>query len=205
MSKATKLPPDGYTQTGGINLKTQKSLAVWMNVAAFLVLIPVILLLIGFLRAVHPGDADSSVNFALNFHSLMQFLLFVLAVIVMLLLHEAIHGVGFLLATGEQPKYGLSLSYAYAAAPAWYIPADIYFWIGIAPLLVIDTVGLLLIWLLPASAAWLATVVVALNTAGAVGDVYILCRLLRSGKDTLVNDSGDQVLFYTLNNSASGG
>jgi len=56
-----------------------------------------------------------------------------------------------------------------------------------------------LIAYLPTSAAGIIAVAVALNSAGAVGDAYILYKLIRLGKSTLVNDSGDKVLFYTQN------
>lgn len=199
MTQTGKTLPPGYSQVLEINLKTQKMLAVGMNIAAFLVLIPVAVVLLWFIRMTHPESAGTLLNFTINYTSLVQALLLIVVIVGMLIFHEAIHGIGFWLTTREKPKYGLSLAYAYAAAPDWFIPARIYFWIGIAPLLVIDAVGLLLIVLMPTSAAGIIAVAVALNTAGAVGDAYILYRLMRLGKTTLVNDSGDKVLFYTQN------
>lgn len=200
MVQLSKTLPEGYTQSAEINLKAQKKLAVGMNIAAFIVLIPVGILLIWFIRMVHPQIEGTMFSFSLGLESLPKALLLIVILTGMLILHEAIHGIGFWLATREQPKYGLSLAYAYAAAPEWYIPAGIYFWIGIAPLLVIDVVGLLFISVLPVSSAGIIAVAVALNTAGAVGDAYILYRLTLLGKTTLVNDAGDKVLFYTQDN-----
>lgn len=197
MVQTSKTLPEGFTQAAEINLKAQKKLAVGMNIAAFIVLIPVGIFLLWVVRQVHPQTEGTMFSFSLGLDSLPKVLLLIVVLAGMLILHEAIHGIGFWLATREQPKYGLSLAYAFAAAPEWYIPAGMYFWIGIAPLLVIDVLGLLLILVLPESAAGLVASAVALNTAGAVGDAYILFRLTQLGKTTLVNDSGDKVLFYT--------
>ena len=61
-----------------------------------------------------------------------------------LVVHELIHGLFFWLFTGSAPRYGLGLSYAYAAAPDWYIPRRKYQVTGLAPVVIIGLGCLLL-------------------------------------------------------------
>ncbi|HMN63270.1 MAG TPA: DUF3267 domain-containing protein, partial [Anaerolinea sp.] len=111
--------------------------------------------------------------------------------------HELIHGLFFYLFTGAAPVFALRLTYAYAAAPDWYLPRLPYLVVGLAPLVLIDLACLVLIafgpqaWVLPAA------VVAALNTSGAVGDMLMIALVLRAPPGSLVNDRGDGVIIYT--------
>jgi hypothetical protein len=66
----------------------------------------------------------------------------------------------------------------------------------LGPLVIIGALGLLLMLLVPFS--WLLTVafLVALNTGGAIGDIYVFIRLLKSSPTSFTNDTGDVVTFF---------
>lgn len=113
-----------------------------------------------------------------------------------LILHEGVHGLFFWLFTGSRPVFGLKATYAYAAAPGWYLPRNRYLWVGLSPLVVISAAGLLLLPFL--SAQWLLAWLLALttNASGAIGDLYVVGWLLGQSRQVLVNDHGDGMRVY---------
>ena len=64
------------------------------------------------------------------------------------------------------------------------------------PLVLIDAVGLLLIMLAQAGWVLLLVFLVASNTGGSIGDMWIMLRSLQTSPSALVNDVGDGVSFY---------
>jgi len=107
-----------------------------------------------------------------------------------IILHELAHGVLFWFSTRERPKFGCSLLYAYAAAPGWYLKTNIYWLIGLGPLIFLSLLGILLLPFVPLS--WLGYLLFAifLNATGAVGDLYIVFRLAFEPIGTLAQDEG---------------
>lgn len=176
-----------------MDLKTNKTMAIVLNIAAVGVVFLTFWLLTIFTQWARPEL--SSVFFNLSF-GLADVLLVVLLVVGNMVVHELIHGLFFWVFTRARPVFGLSLSYAFAAAPGWYIPTSQYWIIGLAPLVMIAAAGLLvmafapLAWMLPAA------IVVGFNTGGAVGDMWIIYKLLRTSPACLVNDTGHSIHFF---------
>jgi hypothetical protein len=197
MISSIRTLPDGYRQTGEINLSKSKGLSILLSLAAILLFVPSCLLLGSFQRWARPELATGTVTFAG-----LGILVFFVSVPFMLLVHELIHGFFFWVFTRSRPVFALRPLYAYAAAPDWFIPARHYWIVGLAPLVLIDAVGLLLLFAAPAAWIPLLIFLVALNTAGSVGDMYIVARLLRLSPGSLVKDAGDQISFFEL---AAGG
>lgn len=193
MSSSTRTLPDGYRQTSEINLARDMGLMILVNLVGTVIFVLSLILLGSFLDRARPDFATSEVAFTLNIFGL--FGLFV-SLILTVLLHELIHGVFFWAFTGSRPVFALRLLYAYAAAPDWFIPARHYWIIGLAPLVLIGMLGLLIIALAPIGWIPLFGFLVALNTAGATGDLFIIARLLRLSPDSLINDAGDRILFF---------
>jgi hypothetical protein len=191
MTLSTQTLPDGYQSVYVINLAKNKLLAVVLNLAALVVVLLSFWLLGIFTNWVRPELTKSLISIKFG---LIDFLLFL--VVLNLIVHELIHGVFFWLFTHSKPAFGLSLSYAFAAAPDWYIPKRQYWIIGLAPLILIGIAGLLIIAIGPPSWILPALVVTGFNTGGAVGDIWIIYRLLRTSSTSLVNDTGHTVSFY---------
>ena len=57
-------------------------------------------------------------------------------------------------------------------------------------------VGLILMLLVPVRWGLMIAFLVALNTGGAIGDLYVFTRLLKASQTSIVNDTGDIVTFY---------
>jgi hypothetical protein len=193
MTLSTQTLPDGYQSVYVINLAKNKLLAVVLNLAALVVVLLSFWLLGIFTNWVRPELTKSLISIKFGLLDIL-FLLFL--VVLNLIVHELIHGVFFRLFTHSKPAFGLSLSYAFAAAPDWYIPKRQYWIIGLAPLILIGIAGLLIIAIGPPSWILPALVVTGFNTGGAVGDIWIIYRLLRTSSTSLVNDTGHTVSFY---------
>jgi Putative zincin peptidase len=113
------------------------------------------------------------------------------------IIHELVHGIAF--ATfGGSPRYGLKVKYflplAYATSPGDIFRRNAFIVIILAPLLVIDIVSLLMLTIFP-QAPWLIWVI-AFNTSGAIGDIWIAVQLLRCPKSIRVEDREESIAIY---------
>jgi hypothetical protein len=119
------------------------------------------------------------------------------ATIVMIVLHEAVHGVFFWLFSGRFPQFGFKGYYAYAAMPPGvYLQRDRYILTGIAPAVLLTLGGLALLPVLP---SWsLPTLIVFLtgNASGSVGDVLVIGWLLSKPSDVFIEDNGAVMTVY---------
>ena len=82
-------------------------------------------------------DQDS-LSWTIEFSDL---LLLLLAVPVVILLHELVHGLFFWVFTRHRPRFGVKALYAYAAAPDWFIPRGTFIWVALSPLVTISLLG----------------------------------------------------------------
>lgn len=193
MTQSTKTLPTGYEQVYSIDLASNKKMAIVLNLAGLGILLLTFWLLAIFANKVHPELSNTSFKLAIN---LVNLLLLVLILVISMAVHEMIHGAFFWFFTRSRPVFGLGLSYAYAAAPDWYIPKRQYWIIGLAPLLLIDLAGLLVMTFFPPAALVPAAVAIGFNTGGAVGDLWIVYRLFRASASCLVRDTGHSVHFF---------
>jgi len=194
--KPTQVLPDGYSLSRSIDLKKDTRLAIGLNIAAFLLLIPTVILLLQLVRTSHPGSISGSGWFVLSGSTILHVLGVIVSISLVLIVHEFVHGIFFWTATRTRPKFGFQLTYAYAAAPDWYIPVRFYWWIGIAPFLLLGIIGVLLLLVAPEFLLLYLVAAIAMNTAGSIGDLWILYTLFRQPAGCLVNDRGDGISFY---------
>ncbi|WP_284009237.1 DUF3267 domain-containing protein [Haloarcula pelagica] len=115
---------------------------------------------------------------------------FVAAVVVVTVLHELVHGLVFRL-QGYRVSYGAApqLGAFYAAAFHQFQARNDTILVGIAPLIVLDALLVPLFFVPIPVVAVFAFVAVLFNTLGAAGDIYLLARLLRMPRGTLLYDS----------------
>lgn len=196
ITAASQSIPDGYAQSAEINLAANKGLLILLNVIGTILMAITFWLMLVLAHWVRPEFLQTGVTFQVHLAAFAWLVGLLGLMLLIILVHEAIHGLFFWVFTHSRPVFALRLTYAYAAAPDWYIPSRQYCIIGLAPLVIIDLVGLLLVAVGPPG--WIFAVIfgVAIHTGGAVGDVFMVGKLLRTAKDTLVKDSGDSVRFY---------
>ena len=191
MITSMKTLPEGYAQSGEINLKNNRRLAIKLNIVAFFVAVLSFYLLSSFAVLVRPGLMNTSGTITAGGVAGLVGL-----VVMLLTIHELIHGFFFWVFTRSRPVFALRLFYAYAGAPDWYIPTRQFAFVAVGPLVIIGAVGLLLMLLVPESWVLFIVFVVASNTGGSIGDLLVLTRLFKLSPTCLANDTGDVMTFY---------
>lgn len=193
--RATRALPAGYSERGGISLKNNRRLLILLNLVGipWAVLCAVFFL---FMASVY-GSLPSSGSQRLTATDLLLGLVaLALAVVVTLTLHELTHGVFFWLFTRARPQFGFKGAYAYAAAPGWYIPRGPFFLIGLAPLILLSSLGLLVLPFIPFPASLPLLFTLFVNATGAIGDLYMVTRLAFAPRGTLIEDQGEGIRWF---------
>lgn len=190
--QATKILPDTYCHQHTLNLGGRKQ-ALVLNGAGIILLFIFGWLFMGIAAALNPRFFVLSLTLFARSINVGSFILIMVAVI---LLHELSHAFFFWLFTRERPKIGLNLLYAYAAAPDWYFPRRQFILIGLAPLLVITSAGLLLLPFVNFLTVPKLVLALTVNAAGAVGDILVTIWLLAQPSDSLVRDEGPAIHLY---------
>ncbi|HZR44721.1 MAG TPA: DUF3267 domain-containing protein [Ktedonobacteraceae bacterium] len=112
----------------------------------------------------------------------------ILGYIIILPIHEAIHGLAFAF-WGGKPYFGTKLPLAlYCGAKNQLFRRNQYLVVGLAPLVVITLAGIILTLFSPVLASY-TIFATAGNFSGAAGDVMVARRLLRQSNQLLVEDT----------------
>jgi Putative zincin peptidase len=112
----------------------------------------------------------------------------ILGYIIILPIHEAIHGLAFAF-WGGRPHFGTKLPLAlYCGAKDQIFRRNQYLVVGLAPLIVITIACIVLTVFSPVLAAY-TLLASAGNCSGAAGDVWVAVRLWRLPKHVLVEDT----------------
>ncbi len=196
----TRSLPDGYAPGYEIDLGRNVSLMLLLNVAGLVILAVSGVLFGAALNVLRPNEMQqlTTVEFSGGGEALGFVAQMIAVTVAMLVLHEAAHGLFFYIFTGERPRFGLGAGFAYAAAPGWYLPKCHYVVVGLAPLVLLSLLGLLLMLVVPPGWFLAVMLLVCFNAAGAVGDLWVVLRLLFEPATTLVEDKGAGMRFYVL-------
>lgn len=131
------------------------------------------------------GHTSASINVPT---ALLWFLINCLAYVLVLPLHELIHGAAFTL-WGGKPYYGTRLPLAlYCSAKNQIFPRNYYLVIGLAPLVVITVAGIVFTLLAPTLAPY-TLFATAGNISGAAGDIWVVAQLLKLPSSVLIEDT----------------
>lgn len=107
---------------------------------------------------------------------------------VILLIHEAIHGLTILF-WGGRPHFGAKLPLAlFCGARQQMFRRNQYIVVALAPLVVISVAGIILTLLAPSLATY-ALLAIAGNISGAAGDLVVVRHLYRLPRNVLVEDT----------------
>ncbi len=191
MNTSTQTLPAEYILSGQIDLKKNKRLSILLNIGAFIIFIPMFYLLSGFTALVRPDITNFSVTITIG-----KVFSAIGLVVLVLIIHEIIHGLFFWIFSHGRPVFALRPLYEYAGAPTWFFPKRQYAITALGPLIIIGAVGLLLLLLAPISWIPMIALLVALNTGGAIGDIFVFIRLLKSSPTSFTNDTGEVVTFF---------
>lgn len=194
--RATKTIPADYHYCKTLNLSSTR-VALQLNLAA----VPLLFLfgwlfarLTIFLRSINPFP--KGILYFFTTVSGWGLLAFPLSIILMLLLHELVHGLFFWLFTRERPKFALKAGYAFAAAPEWYLPGPQYIVVGLSPFIIITLISIIVAVFAAPSLVVYLLFIATFNAAGALGDLIVVGWVLRQPAPVLVKDEGDVFISF---------
>jgi hypothetical protein len=198
MHAVPHLPP-GYQEAGIIDIKKDRRLLIFFNLAAL-----VLMVIAGglFFRAaawLRPdnGSLSSPEVRISSIPEVAIILTWIIGLTVLyVVIHELIHGLFFWLFTGRKPVFAFHWNYAYAAAPDWFIQRNPFLITTLAPLVLISAAGLLVMAVGPQSWLLATWFVITMNAAGAVGDLFVAIWLLFKPASALVQDRGDALTLF---------
>ena len=135
----------------------------------------------------------------------VQPLLYVVVYFGAMVAHELVHGLFFRL-SGGRPRYGAGIKYLlpyfYATSAGAFTPRRMIT-IALAPLLALSTLSVAAALLAPALVDYLAVIFIG-NAAGAVGDIWMVSRLVRFLRlnDASVVDLADGMVVHSRDSKA---
>lgn len=193
MIEPTKILPPNYEKNSSVTLHSSGDMGAMLVWSIILLAIPIPLIFL-----VLPGRRVNEVLFQIYTPLDALILLggLVGVTIVMMILHEGLHGLVFWTITNEKPKFAFKWYYASACAEGWYLPRKPFLTATLLPLAAITIIGLVL---LPVLSFWprlLVIFLIVFNSSGCAGDMVVALRLLRLPKETLSYDKGDEVHFF---------
>ena len=200
--------PEGYDHSRTLDLIKDRKLLLILSAASFGLFLVSWVGLAWLLQLLRPDLALDGVSFEFSLSGvggiLLPLLVMLGVIFVMVVLHEAIHGVFFWLFTGGRVKFAFKGAYAYAAAPDWFLHKRPYMLVSMAPLVLITVFGMVALWWAPPG--WIAPLLllIAMNASGAVGDIYVFILLTKMPEDALVQDFGEQMMLFTRSESDPG-
>ncbi len=193
MTLPVKVLPSSYIRADSVSLNksgNKTAIVIWSVVLFILPLPLVYLVLLGTSGGVFSFVIDSAEDIYMILGGI------VLVSIVMIIVHEGLHGLVFWLTTHEKPKFAFKWYYASACAEGWYLPRIPYLIATLTPLVVITAVGLLLLPVLSSTVKYFMALLIISNSSGCAGDVVVALHLLKMPRESLSFDTGDEVTFY---------
>ena len=120
----------------------------------------------------------------------------IVTVLLVLVLHEALHGAGFLV-FGGLPEFGAGIKggmpYLFATCPGNRFSRGRFLVIGLLPLVIIDACALALAGSAPLVVP--AMLAFAFNTAGAAGDLWMVAVILQTSSTATFEDSDESAMI----------
>ncbi|MBC7869211.1 MAG: DUF3267 domain-containing protein [Chitinophagaceae bacterium] len=196
--------PEDYREAKHLLLTSPQNLAM-LNVASLVLLALFFALMIVWtaivrdLRGVYSADVG------------LPDILLWLAVLLVLPLHEWIHGLAIQWA-GHHPRYGaktvsvggIKIPYIlFATADNALFRRFEFIVIALAPVMVITLLGMGMIYVLSDSLTTFVVVAVILNGSGAIGDLWMTAAVMRYPADSLVRDEEDGIRIFIKENSSN--
>jgi hypothetical protein len=186
--KSYDVLPSGYEVSKDINMQKNKKLFIGLNISTLLSIIPFIILF----KALE-------LEFELN---ILSYGLAILFSVLAFSIHELIHAMFFKLGTNNKVKFGFHGFALSAGVPNTYFTKNHYIITSLAPLVILTALLSILSSLFYGHDFFISFYfTLAIQFSGCVGDIYIVYKVLKYPKDTLIKDYGIGMTFYNDNNS----
>lgn len=197
MTPATRTLPTGYELYRTLDLSKDRRTTIILSIVATVSLLPVGFMTLVYIAFFRPESSPVSGTLGLGGIVLIIAVL-IAATVVMVVIHEGVHAIGFWLITHDRPQLGFRGMYAFAGAADWYLPRMPYLFVALGPLVVITLAGLALILIVPEGLIPLLFFIIVFNASGAIGDLAVFGWLLTQPASTFIRDTGDAFSAYRL-------
>lgn len=196
--RSTRTLPENYLQIGQFDLNENRGLAMILNLAGIGVLFGVGWLLLESLAILRPEYLlDENILIITGMREFWRgVLLLVISVGLMVILNESGRWVMFWIITREKPTLGIRGFYSFAAVSTWYLTKGDYLFIRLLPMVGVTVAGLIAVPVVPLNLVPGVLLLIALNLAAGLGDVFTAYWLSRRPKDILIMDIGDGVQVF---------
>lgn len=142
MDKPMRTLPSNYISSGSVSLKKRADLTAMLIWSVVLLVLS--LFLVRVILSI-PASRQDSPAFGFSINSLIDLLIglggILLVTVVMVVVHEGLHGLVFWRITRERPKFAFKWYYASASAGDWYLPRLPYLAATLLPLIAITAVS----------------------------------------------------------------
>lgn len=189
--KAINSLPEDYKEIYSINLQKDKKVAIFLNMAALIVMV----LMAAPLHFVVPLSNLFSMDKGYGAYFL-RFGALVISSVVYMVLHELVHGIAMKICGTKKIKYGFTGLYAYAGSDDCY-DKSAYIFIALAPVVLWGVVLAVINPFVSAEWFWVVYFIQMTNISGAVGDFFVTIKFSRMPKDVLIKDSGVGMKVYS--------
>lgn len=189
--RAVQHLPEGYNEIYSIDLQKDQKTALWVNALA-LILATVMAVPMHF---VVPISTLFDMRDGIGAYALRHVVLLA-AMVVYLVLHEAVHGITMKLCGTKKVKYGFTGMYAFAGSDDYYDKQS-YIIIALAPVVVWGIVIAIVNFLVPTTWFWVVYLIGIFNISGAAGDLFVTFKFIRFPKGILIKDHGVGMHVYS--------
>ncbi len=178
--------PEGYELKKEINLVKDKRLAIWLNIVALIMVVIVIGISYYFKGVSYTRD-------------LKYLWIMCVSLILYIVIHEITHGiVAKIFLPKEKLNFGITLTAAYCGIKTGYFSKKHYICVALAPIIIWGIVfGIFQFFVKDIGLFFVLTVLQAINISGGSGDIYCTYLTVKSLPDTLINDDGVSMRFYS--------
>jgi len=175
--------PENYQKIAAIDMKNNRKEFRRINIMSILLLIPFII-----------GLMITEQNFTMDgVHIVTAIAGFALSIII----HELVHGIFFKMGRRADVRFQFHGFAASASAPGTYFKKGHYLMVGLAPAVLVNTLLVILMALLTGGFVFAVYFILAFHFAGCAGDFYVTWRLMKMPADTLIEDYGVGMRFYS--------
>lgn len=184
--------PQNYQEAKVIDAKNSK-LGVIMNVLALAI---AVVIMVPFIIIWVKKEGKVTINQLAT----IKILIGTLALLVIIVIHELLHGVAYKIMTHQKLTFGVSFTAAFCGVPEIYVYRRCAIISMLTPLVVISTCLIVPLFFVDDFFTKVTILFVfAFHFGGCVGDIYgtLLFLFKFKDKDTLMNDTGPKQTFYT--------
>lgn len=180
-------PPDGFLLAHRFNL-TQGRTLLWMNIIGTVLFVVALAAVLAGLIVYDSQGAPLVVDGLPDALPLWAYFVMMAAT---LILHELLHGLA-MLAFGKRPRFGAKLTrlVLYTTSDAYFTHAQ-YLLVTLTPLLGIALLGLPLMLIFPRGLAIWVGIMVAMNTASSIGDLWVAAVVASFPPEAVFHDEED--------------